>query len=69
MKCIQLPNQGHTQSFLAELLVLDEKTGYNWKHTFLGAKNLQQFIADQPRNYLGKVDRLKKLLCDWLDTI
>lgn len=60
LKCIKLLNQSHDQSFIAELLEIDEKTVYNWKTKYLESKSIEQFIADQPHSYSGKLDDLKK---------
>lgn len=60
LKCIKLLNLGHDQSFIAELLEVDEKTVYNWKTKFLTSKSIEQYITDQPTPYSGKLDELKK---------
>jgi hypothetical protein len=60
LKCIKLLSKKHPQSFIADLLDIDDKTVYNWKKEFLGSKNIQDFVVGRQIGYSGRLDGLKK---------
>ena len=60
LKCIKLLDQGHEQSFIAQLLEVDEKTVFNWKKKFLESRDFQQILTSQSGNHTGKLDTFKK---------
>jgi transposase-like protein len=60
IKCIKMLSRNFKKSQIAELLEIGEKTVYNWKHEFISAKNVQEFIAPDIGNHKGKLSDLKK---------
>lgn len=60
LKCIKLLNQHESQTYISELLEIDEKTVYNWRKEYLEANSLEIFITGRLGNHKGKFDDEKK---------